>query len=121
MASTWFPNSDFAGGGNDLLIGGAGNDYMDGGAGNDYITDREVIGEFLIESGKDILIGGDGQDTLFGYSGNDALRGGIDGELDYMYGGSGSDSFDTEWYFSGGWFKNRDLALDFTSGVDSFM
>ncbi|MGF1582225.1 MAG: calcium-binding protein [Gemmataceae bacterium] len=119
LIGDWGNDYLFGGNGNDQLIGGAGNDWMEGGSGNDYLTDRQLVGEFPVEGGNDTLVGGDGQDTLFGYSGNDRLLGGIDGYVDYLYGGSGNDSFETEWYFSGGWFKNRNVVMDYASG-DSF-
>ena len=59
----------------------AGNDSLNGGIGDDYIDGNQK---------DDTLIGGAGSDELEGGSGNDRIYA-RDGEVDYIYCGSGSD------------------------------
>ena len=59
----------------------AGNDNIDGGIGNDDIYGNQK---------DDTLIGGAGSDDLDGGSGNDRIYA-RDGQVDYIYCGSGSD------------------------------
>jgi Ca2+-binding RTX toxin-like protein len=73
--------------GNDTLFGGDGNDYLNGGAGNDYLVG---------ESGDDKLYGLGGQDRLYGVAGKDELHGGLDGQRDFLYGGSSGDRFKSD-------------------------
>ncbi|HEY9690816.1 MAG TPA: Calx-beta domain-containing protein, partial [Oculatellaceae cyanobacterium] len=81
----------------DVLQGFAGNDTLIGGAGNDSITGG---------AGNDILIGGASNDSITGGAGNDILIGVNTsstpgrGEIDYLAGGIGADSFvlgDSTW------------------------
>ncbi len=72
-------------GGNDTLLGDRKDDTLEGGTGNDRLTGEE---------GNDILKAGTGQDTLIGSSGNDYLKSEMDGNIDYLYGNSGADTFD---------------------------
>ncbi|MGF1581917.1 MAG: calcium-binding protein, partial [Gemmataceae bacterium] len=86
--------------------GDNGNDYLSAGSDNDY------------------LYGNDGRDTMYGSSGDDYLDGGIDGDADYLHGGSGKDRFRQELYTD--WFpwpttKNRDGAADFAPWDDLYV
>lgn len=73
--------------GDDLIAGYQGNDLIGGNGGNDVIG-----GGF----GNDGIYGGYGNDALFGDAGNDYLNGfggGSSIEIDYLFGGTGSDIF----------------------------
>lgn len=77
----------YAAGGNDTLWGNNYNDYLKGQDGNDSL---------LGWSGNDSLYGEAGKDTLKGEDGNDYLDGywaGSTGDVDYLTGGSGADTF----------------------------
>ena len=67
--------------GNDALFGSDGDDSLSGGDGGDILYGG---------AGKDVLNGGRGRDRLFGGSDDDTLVA-VDGELDYLNGGSGDD------------------------------
>ena len=103
-------NDRIAGGeGNETLYGGAGKDQIDGGLGNDKLNGNgghdklfgNAGGDRLYAGlGNDWLDGGSssdrlfpdlGNDTCLGQSGNDIIRS-SDGEVDEVYGGSGTDS-----------------------------
>jgi len=108
------------GDGNDNLYGGDGFDYIVGGNGGDVIygfggndqlyatsststntsdTSRNFIaggdGDDLLVGGNgiDVLAGEAGRDFLYGYGGNDDLNGGVDGQVDELFGGTGDDLF----------------------------
>jgi trimeric autotransporter adhesin len=100
-------DTEYGGGGNDILIGNAGADHIYGEEGNDYI-DGGDLPDFLdggngndeIHGGNDldVLIGGNGNDSLYGEAGADELQGGngddyLDGgaDADFIYGGYGND------------------------------
>lgn len=61
--------------GNDMLIGGSNADVLYGGTGHDS------------------LYGMRGYDRLYGGAGNDYLDAALDGNIDYLQGGTGMDSF----------------------------
>lgn len=76
-------------GGNDYLNNATSiQTYAYGGTGND---------ELRAGSGNDFLYGADGVDRLYGNAGNDRLDGGADGDADFLYGGTGADTFKHEW------------------------
>jgi hypothetical protein len=97
--------------GNDTLVGGSGRDYLYGGAGNDQIYGGRHSDRLYGESGNDRLhgqtgsdrliggpdddelYGGTGSDRLYGGAGNDHLDGGFDYYSDYLFGGTGKDTF----------------------------
>lgn len=95
----------------DVLYGGYGNDSMYGEAGTDWL---------LGNLGNDYLNGGDRYDYLYGQAGNDTLDGGDDGWADVLYGGTGRDRFQQEWYLSGTKWINRDKPMDFNFFLDSY-
>lgn len=70
--------------GDDLLRGGNLSDQLRGGDGDDTIYGG---------AGNDFVYGQAGRDLLYGEAGDDLLDGGYDGEVDQLYGGSGSDTF----------------------------
>lgn len=73
--------------GNDQIAGYQGNDLIGGNGGNDTIG-----GGY----GNDGIYGGYGYDSLYGDAGNDYLNGfggGSSIEVDYLFGGTGSDIF----------------------------
>ena len=79
------------GGGDDTLVGGAGKDQLSGNDGNDRLNGN---------GGNDKLLAGAGVDRLYGYAGNDYLDGGSSGDrleggagLDTMLGQGGNDRF----------------------------
>lgn len=98
----------------DIIYGDAGTDDLAGGDGDDYLFGGENAATFswLIESlngedGNDVLIGGAGNDRLVGGDdgrndpndpdddylvGTDYTAGGL-GEIDYLRGGRGADTF----------------------------
>jgi hypothetical protein len=78
--------SIMGGSGNDRLTGNTGGNYLSGGAGNDTLAG---------DDGNDILVGGAGVDAMFGNDGADALFA-LDGEIDVVDGGPGSDSAQTD-------------------------
>ncbi|MGB7159551.1 MAG: CAP domain-containing protein [Tepidisphaeraceae bacterium] len=97
------------GAGNDTLTGGAGKDKVFGGLGDDRLNGNGGHDKLFGEEGKDRLYGGlgydtldggahvdriwgdGGLDTLFGQGGNDLLYA-LDGEADFLAGGSGADT-----------------------------
>jgi Ca2+-binding RTX toxin-like protein len=97
-------NDDLDGGaGADLLIGDVGDDIMDGGAGNDLLIGEEGSDRIHGGDGDDRIIGGTGDDILHDGHGRDVIIGGvgddsihlaIDGEVDIIYGETGTDSLD---------------------------
>ena len=116
--------------GNDTILGGFDHDRIFGGVGRDVLRGNQ---------GNDKLWGGFGSDRVYGDSGNDYIAGGnysnwltasrwnYDNEPDYLFGGSGSDTFvqtlkeqrQRYWFF--GWrYRTRtvseDLIADFGSG-----
>jgi hypothetical protein len=126
------PDSLFAGGADDTIIGLEGNDTIGGGGGggNDNLQGN---------GGDDRLSGGAGNDKLLGGAGNDLLSGGADDDL--LNGGSGNDTIiggtgrdvmaggdkdgDEKDVFifttrgdSGVGTGVRDIILDFQAGVD---
>ncbi|MEM7784555.1 MAG: calcium-binding protein [Planctomycetota bacterium] len=143
------------GNGNDRINGGSGNDTIYGestspssGFGNDtirggYDHDRIYggIGKDVIygDQGNDRLYGGYGKDKVYGGTGHDYLAGGnysnwwtasrwnYDTQKDYLYGGSGNDTFVQTWkdqrerYWFFGWrYRTRtvseDSIMDFQNG-----
>jgi Ca2+-binding RTX toxin-like protein len=79
------------GGGDDTLVGGAGKDQLSGNDGNDRLNGN---------GGNDKLLGGAGVDRAYGYAGNDYLDGGSSGDrleggagLDTLLGQGGNDKF----------------------------
>jgi Ca2+-binding RTX toxin-like protein len=78
-------NDSLSGGdGNDYLKGYDGNDSLEGGAGNDYLKGYD---------GNDSLVAGEGADKVYGGGGDDQIYANSDAETDYLYGGSGADTF----------------------------
>jgi Ca2+-binding RTX toxin-like protein len=122
----------FAGSGDDNLLGGAGNDrlvghegddVLSGGSGDDDLDGLDGDDVLYGSDGDDELSGGDGYDRLYGQAGDDVLDGGTDGVHDLLSGGSGADTFETEYVFE---FVNGVLVLsnyddpvDFELGTDS--
>lgn len=71
----------------DIIAGFQGNDLIGGNGGNDLIGGGD---------GNDGIYGGYGGDALYGEAGNDYLNGfggGYSIEIDYLFGGTGSDIF----------------------------
>ena len=101
------------GAGNDTLVGGRDRDKLIGGDNNDRLFGRGGNDDMDGGDGDDTLDGGAGDDRLFGGYGNDYLSGGIDGSHDYLYGGSGADTFFSE-PVPPSW-ANRDQPGDFNS------
>lgn len=134
----------FGGPGDDRLVGGYGEDVVDGGSGNDLIQgygsvvvqlggtpggsalarDNDRADLLLGGSGDDTISGGGGDDTIYGGSGDDRLSGGVGN--DSMAGGAGADSFLFSLSIStltvadetGRGEGNRDVVIDFQTGVD---
>jgi Ca2+-binding RTX toxin-like protein len=106
----------FANSGNDSLYGGDGNDRLVGHEGDDYIVGG---------SGNDNLYGLDGFDRLYGQAGDDDLDGGTDWVHDFLSGGDGADTFETEYVFElvdGSLvLSNYDGPVDFELGTDSLV
>lgn len=79
------------------------------------VTGRYVEGDDTSEIlhgsnwGHDNIIGNGGGDALFGYDGNDRLNGGIDGQEDFLYGGSGSDTAE--------YTTDVDMTIDLSEGT----
>jgi len=71
----------YCGSGNDTFTAGNGNDTIYGGVGNDYLH---------AGAGNDTINAGSGMDTLYGSTGNTEF---VTGTGDYLYAGSGSDTF----------------------------
>jgi len=124
----------FAGSGDDNLLGGAGNDRLVGHGGDDVLSggsgDDDLHGldgdDVLYGSdGDDELEGGDGYDRLYGQAGNDYLDGGTVWVHDYLVGGTGADTFETEYVFElvNGFLvlSNYDEPVDFELGTDSLV
>jgi Ca2+-binding RTX toxin-like protein len=102
--------------GNDVIVGGRGFDNIQGGAGNDEIYAEDMSSgsssdpvEAPTVATIDIF-GGEGNDTITGGkplttfsifnpipeicgdAGNDLIRGGVGGDVEYLYGGEGTDT-----------------------------
>ncbi len=77
----------------DSLFGDAGNDWMTGGFGNDALSGGDGNDTLVGNEGDDVLYGQNGEDQLYGSDGNDWLDGGRDGNLDYLVGAAGFDTF----------------------------
>ncbi len=90
-------------GGHDTLLGMEGNDWVVGGHGDDLLKGGSGNDTLLGNLGDDRLYGEGGTDYLKGQDGNDYLNGGdkygSDGERDYMWGGTGADTFVQHWHF----------------------
>ncbi len=84
----------FGNDGNDLILGDAGNDKIFGNDGDDTLEGGANNDWIFGNSGDDTLYGGPGSDKLWGNSGNDTLYGGS-GSPDFVFGGTGSDSTNT--------------------------
>ncbi|MEB3211250.1 MAG: calcium-binding protein [Leptolyngbyaceae bacterium] len=93
--------------GDDILFGDEGADEIAGGDGNDYLfggSNLSDIDDLNGEDGHDVLVGGAGYDRLVGGDdsgsgddddylvGTDYVAAG-DGEIDYLRGGRGADTF----------------------------
>jgi Ca2+-binding RTX toxin-like protein len=89
----------------DVSYGSYSHNWFHGGDGNDYLRGGAL---------DDHLYGEGGTDTLLGLGGNDYLNGGKDGYRDYLYGGSGADTFVRE-PIAPYWWVNRDQPGDFSS------
>lgn len=104
-------NTAFGGAGNDLIFGGSGKDRIGGGTGNNIIFGQGEDDILAGADGKDYIDGGYGNDIIIGFSNNDTLLGGqgndtligVDelnsqfgfgkGEIDFLTGGKGEDTF----------------------------
>lgn len=134
----------FGGTGDDFIVAGYGEDVVDGGSGNDVILGHGYVvvqlggtpgGSALARendradlllggSGDDYINGGGGDDTIYGGSGDDRLSGDVGN--DSMAGGAGADSFLFSVSIStftvtdetGRGEGNRDVVIDFQTGVD---
>jgi len=112
------------------ILGEGGSDYLRvdpsfgftttvyGGTGNDVIYGGARTDNLYGEAGNDRLYGGSGYDVLYGGAHDDYLDGGADGIADFLYGGSGADTFKQEsayyyWYGYLVWY-NRDAPYDFS-------
>jgi Ca2+-binding RTX toxin-like protein len=91
----------------DVLLGDAGDDVLSGMSGNDRLSGEAGNDLLFGGRGHDMLIGGDGIDLLIGETGRDYLDGGEGADI--LSGGKGSDTFV---------FGDKDMVLDFKSGVD---
>ena len=73
----------------DIIRGGPGQDFIDGQEGNDFLYGG---------AHDDTIYGGTGSDHIYGQRGNDQIWGNRahawDRDVDYIFGGSGSDSAD---------------------------
>ncbi|NEO97354.1 MAG: calcium-binding protein [Symploca sp. SIO2E9] len=94
---------------------------FDGGDGNDFLDASQTNVDIL-------AIGGDGSDTLVGGSGNDTIVGGSledlgQGEIDYMSGSGGADTYvlgdSQSIYYNYQGDSDYAWITDYTSGVDS--
>jgi Ca2+-binding RTX toxin-like protein len=118
-------DSLYGGDGNDRLVGHEGDDYIVGGGGNDDLYGLDGDDVLYGSDGDDELSGGDGHDRLYGQAGNDALDGGTDWVHDFLSGGTGADTFETESVFElvDGFLvlSNYDEPVDFELGTDSLV
>lgn len=85
-------------GGSDTVRGGPGNDLMYGGYGGtgEEVAYDELYGDggndiLYAEGGADYLNPGDGADFAYGGSGDDVFEGSLDGDVDWLDGGFGTD------------------------------
>src|SRR5262245_46388597 len=118
-------DSLYGGDGNDRLVGHEGDDYLSGGGGDDDLFGLDGDDVLYGNDGDDELEGGDGYDRLYGQAGNDYLDGGTDWVHDYLVGGTGADTFETEYVFElvNGVLvlSNYDEPVDFELGTDSLV
>jgi Ca2+-binding RTX toxin-like protein len=98
--------------GNDVLVGDAGNDTITGGFGDDSMWGGDGHDLMFDEAGNDLLAGGTGNDTMYGGAGNDWLFG--EQGADWLYGNDGND------YLDGGQDRTADVLLGGT-GADTFV
>jgi Ca2+-binding RTX toxin-like protein len=111
--------------GNDVIFANSGNDSLYGGDGNDRLVGHEGDDYIVGGSGNDNLYGLDGFDRLYGQAGDDDLDGGTDWVHDFLSGGDGADTFETEYVFE--WvnnvlvLSNYDEPVDFELGTDSLV
>ena len=83
----------YAGNGDDQIEGNAGADWLYGDDGNDTLRGGDDNDVLFGNHGDDAVFGGAGNDNLFGGDGNDTLVSIGGGQLDYVWGEGGSDSF----------------------------
>jgi len=118
--------------GNDNITGGAGNDNINSLAGNDTVSGGAGNDTLNGNSGNDLLYGNDGNDLLSGWTGNDTLIGGAgndvldgfyysglsgNGEVDYLRGEGGADTFIIGDYYGKGYLGSSWAVIqDFSSG-----
>lgn len=82
-------------------MGGSGNDYLNGGADNDHLN------------------GESGSDYLNGESGNDHIHGGVDADVDRLFGGGDGDHFYRHWtVIAGNVHGTIDILEDFSEWED---
>lgn len=113
--------------GNDNITGGAGNDNINSLAGNDTVSGAAGNDTLNGNSGNDQLFGNDGNDSLMGWTGNDSLRGGNgndvldafyysglggNGEIDYLRGDAGADTFVIGDYYGKGYLGNSYAVIE---------
>ncbi|TWU14928.1 Bifunctional hemolysin/adenylate cyclase precursor [Symmachiella macrocystis] len=99
--------------GNDSLFGMGGNDWLAGDHGDDLLKGGNGNDTLLGNSGDDRLKGEAGTDYLKGQDGNDYLDGGADGKRDYLWGGTGADTFEQYWHF-GSANSNRPFVIGYS-------
>jgi Ca2+-binding RTX toxin-like protein len=77
--------------GKDRVLGGDGFDYLLGGANKDYLNGQNGNDTCSGAGGKDRIFGGNDADSLLGGDGNDYIFSDLDGAVDAISGGPGSD------------------------------
>ena len=102
--------------GNDTIYGGHGDDILFGGDGHDLIYGDDGSDVLYGDDGNDTLYGGGGVDHLFGSAGDDYLDGGNDGLADYLWGGSGRDTFIRHQLWYGPIYRENLMDYDSNSG-----
>lgn len=109
----------FGGLGHDNMLGGLDNDLMQGDAGNDTMNGGDGNDLMVGGADHDSMYGERGEDQIYGDDGNDFLDGGYDGNLDYLVGGNGADTFRAKTVRKIGFFEftlEEDWIGDFGAG-----
>jgi Ca2+-binding RTX toxin-like protein len=97
--------------GNDVMFGVGGNDALSGDRGNDTLNGGDGRDHLLGGSDQDCLSGGADADTMYGADGNDYFYAAGDGCIDNVFGGSGFDTVEGDFFY----FENpflRDQCVD---------
>ncbi|CAD5954749.1 Iron-regulated protein FrpA [Planktothrix tepida] len=122
--------------GNDNITGGAGNDNINSLAGNDTVSGAAGNDTLNGNSGNDQLFGNDGNDSLLGWTGNDTVTGGNgndvldafyysglggNGEIDYLRGDAGVDTFVIGDYYGKGYLGNGHAVIEDFNWRDDYI